>query len=36
MLKSFEPAFREGHAMSTMAAYHEIDGVPAAEDSHLF
>ena len=36
MLKSFEPAFREGHAMSVMAAYHEIDGVPVAEDSHLF
>jgi beta-glucosidase len=36
MLKAFEPAFREGHAASTMAAYHEIDGVPVAEDSHLF
>jgi beta-glucosidase len=36
MLKAFEPAFREGHAMSTMAAYHEIDGVPAAEDPLLF
>jgi len=28
MLKSFEPALREGHAMGVMAAYHEIDGVP--------
>ncbi|QNI34338.1 glycoside hydrolase family 3 C-terminal domain-containing protein [Alloacidobacterium dinghuense] len=36
MLKGFEPAFREGHAMSVMAAYHEIDGVPVAEDTHLF
>jgi len=36
MLRSFEPAFREGHAMSVMAAYHEIDGVPVVEDSHLF
>jgi beta-glucosidase len=36
MLKSFEPAFREGHAMSVMAAYHEIDGVPVAADATLF
>ena len=36
MLKSFEPAFREGHAMSVMAAYHEIDGVPVAADEALF
>ena len=36
MLKSFEPAFREGHAMSTMAAYHEIDGVPVSRRSDLF
>lgn len=35
MLKSFEPAFREGHAMSVMAAYHEIDGVPVAGDPAL-
>lgn len=25
MLKSFEPAIRDGHAMGIMAAYHEID-----------
>ena len=36
MLKSFEPAFREGHAMSVMAAYHEIDGVPVTADAELF
>jgi beta-glucosidase len=35
MLKSFEPAFREGHAMGTMAAYHEIDGIPVTADSYL-
>jgi beta-glucosidase len=36
MLKSFEPAFREGHAMGVMAAYHEIDGIPATADPLLF
>jgi beta-glucosidase len=36
MLKSFEPAFREGHAMAVMAAYHEIDGVPVTADPLLF
>jgi len=36
MLKPFEPAFREGHAMSVMAAYHEIDGVPVIADPTLF
>ena len=36
MLKSFEPAFREGHAMSVMAAYHEIDGIPITADPLLF
>jgi beta-glucosidase len=35
MLKSFEPAFREGHAMGTMAAYHEIDGIPVTDDPYL-
>jgi beta-glucosidase len=35
MLKSFEPAIREGHAMGVMAAYHEIDGVPVASDPEL-
>ena len=28
MLKSFEPAIRDGKAMGVMAAYHEIDGIP--------
>ena len=28
MLKSFEPAIREGHAGAVMVAYHEIDGIP--------
>ncbi|MDR3378129.1 MAG: glycoside hydrolase family 3 N-terminal domain-containing protein, partial [Verrucomicrobiae bacterium] len=27
MLKSFEPAFREGHALAVMAAYNDIDGI---------
>ena len=36
MLKSFEPAFREGHAMGVMAAYHEIDGIPVTADPELF
>ena len=35
MLKSFEPAIRDGHAMGVMAAYHEIDGVPVAGDPYL-
>jgi beta-glucosidase len=35
MLKSFEPAFREGHAMATMAAYHEVDGIPVTADPFL-
>jgi beta-glucosidase len=35
MLRSFEPAFREGHAMATMAAYHEIDGMPVTADPML-
>ncbi|MDR3740027.1 MAG: glycoside hydrolase family 3 N-terminal domain-containing protein [Terracidiphilus sp.] len=35
MLKSFEPAFREGHAMGVMASYNEIDGVPVAGDPAL-
>lgn len=32
MLRGFEPAIREGHAMATMAAYHEIDGIPITAD----
>lgn len=35
MLRAFEPAFREGHAMATMAAYHEIDGIPVTADAML-
>lgn len=35
MLKGFEPAIRDGHAMGVMAAYHEIDGVPVIADSFL-
>ncbi|HEV2708575.1 MAG TPA: glycoside hydrolase family 3 C-terminal domain-containing protein [Edaphobacter sp.] len=35
MLKPFEPAFREGHTMATMAAYHEIDGIPITADPFL-
>lgn len=33
MLAAFEPAFREGHAMATMVAYHEIDGIPMTADA---
>ncbi|HTR42206.1 MAG TPA: glycoside hydrolase family 3 N-terminal domain-containing protein [Pseudomonadales bacterium] len=35
MLKSFEPAIREGHAMGVMAAYHDIDGVPCTANPWL-
>lgn len=35
MLKSFEPAMRDGHAMSVMAAYHEIDGIPITDNPLL-
>jgi beta-glucosidase len=35
MLKSFEPAVRQGHAMGVMAAYHEIDGIPVTADPFL-
>jgi beta-glucosidase len=35
MLRGFEPAFREGHAMAAMAAYHEIDGIPVTADPFL-
>jgi beta-glucosidase len=35
MLKSFEPAIRDGNAMGIMAAYHEIDGVPITADPFL-
>jgi beta-glucosidase len=35
MLKSFEPAIRQGHAMGVMAAYHEIDGIPITDDPML-
>jgi beta-glucosidase len=36
MLKSFEPAIRQGHAMGVMAAYHEIDGIPMTDDPFIF
>jgi beta-glucosidase len=35
MLKSFEPAIVQGHAMGIMAAYHDIDGVPCTANSWL-
>jgi beta-glucosidase len=35
MLRGFEPAIREGHAMAVMAAYHEIDGIPITADPFL-
>jgi beta-glucosidase len=36
MLRSFEPAIREGGARSVMAAYHEIDGIPVTADPFIF
>jgi beta-glucosidase len=36
MLKPFEPAIRQGHAMGVMAAYHEIDGIPMTDDPFIF
>jgi beta-glucosidase len=35
MLKTFEPAFREGHAMGVMVAYNDIDGVPCTGNPWL-
>lgn len=35
MLRSMEPAVREGHAMAVMAAYPEIDGLPVTANPHL-
>jgi beta-glucosidase len=35
MLRGFEPAFREGHAMGAMAAYHDLDGIPVTADPFL-
>lgn len=35
MLRGFEPALRQGHAMGVMAAYHEIDGIPITADPFL-
>jgi beta-glucosidase len=35
MLRSFEPAIRQGHAMGVMAAYHEIDGIPMTDNPYL-
>jgi beta-glucosidase len=35
MLKGFEPAFVQGHAMATMAGYHELDGIPMTANPML-
>jgi beta-glucosidase len=35
MLRAFEPAIHDGHAMGVMAAYHEIDGIPITDDPFL-
>ena len=35
MLKTFEPAVRDGHAMAIMAAYNDIDGVPCTGNPWL-
>ena len=35
MLKSFEPAIRDGHAMGIMVAYSDIDGVPCTGNPWL-
>jgi beta-glucosidase len=35
LLKSFEPAIRNAHAMGIMAAYNEIDGIPCTANPLL-
>jgi beta-glucosidase len=35
MLKSFEPSIRDGNALSVMAAYHDIDGIPCTGNPWL-
>jgi beta-glucosidase len=35
LLKSFEPAVRDGKAMGIMAAYHDIDGIPCTANPWL-
>lgn len=35
MLKPFEPAIRQGHALGVMAGYHDIDGIPVTADPLL-
>jgi len=35
MLKSFEPAVKEGRVMGIMAAYHDIDGIPCTANPWL-
>jgi len=35
MLPPFEAAVREGHVMSVMAAYNEVDGIPVTDDPFL-
>jgi beta-glucosidase len=35
LLRSFEPAVRDSHAMGIMGAYHEIDGVPCTNNPWL-
>lgn len=35
MLRGFEPAIIDGHAMGVMAAYHEIDGIPLTADPFI-
>lgn len=35
MLRSFEPVLRRGGALGVMAAYHELDGIPCADNPWL-
>lgn len=35
LLPAFETAVREGHVMSVMAAYNEVDGIPMTDDPFL-
>ena len=35
LLKSMEPAIREGRAMSVMASYNDVDDLPVVADHHL-
>ena len=35
LLRSFQPAIQQEHAMGVMAAYHEVDGIPCTDNPWL-